>query len=69
MSTDDMQLPGIAEFDGRLWDIARLLRRGDLERARVESALLMADSEAAGVDWVTEQLQGLWVAQQTRRTA
>lgn len=64
-----MQDPGIAELDGRLWDIARLLRSGDTERARVESALLLADSEAAGVDWVTEQLQGLWSAQQTRRTA
>lgn len=64
-----MQDPGIAELDGRLWDIARLLRSGDTERARVESALLLADSEAAGVDWVTEQLQGLWSAQQARRTA
>ena len=64
-----MQYPGIAEFDGRLWDIARLLRSGDVEQARVESALLVADSEAAGVDWVTEQLQELWSAQQVRRTA
>lgn len=64
-----MQYPGIAEFDGRLWDIARLLRSGDVEQARVESALLVADSEAAGIDWVTEQLQELWSAQQVRRTA
>lgn len=64
-----MQYPEIAEFDGRLWDIARLLRSGDVEQARVESALLVADSEAAGIDWVTEQLQELWSAQQVRRTA
>lgn len=59
-----------AEFDGRLWDVARLLRTGDVERARVESALLLADAEAAGHDWVADQMLDLWAAQeQARRSA
>lgn len=58
-----------AELDGRLWDVHRLLRSGDVERARVESALLIADSEAAGNDWIGEQLHDLWHAQPARRSA
>jgi hypothetical protein len=58
-----------AEFDGRLWDVHRLLRAGDVERARVESALLIADSEVAGHDWVGAQLHDLWETQPARRTA
>lgn len=50
------------EFDGRLWDVQRLLRKGDLERARVESALLLADAEAACHDWVGEELERIWTA-------
>lgn len=69
MSTEDNGCPEGAEFDGRLWDVGRLLRTGDIERARVESALLLADAEAAGHDWVTDQLHELWTAQQTRRSA
>lgn len=69
MSTKDTDYREVAEFDGRLWDVSRLLRTGDVERARVESALLLADSEAAADDWVAEQLQELWVAQESRRSA
>lgn len=58
------------EFDGRLWDIHRMLRAGDTERARIESALLLADSEAACHDWVTETLREMWDHQKSaRRTA
>lgn len=56
MSTTECHI----EFDGRLWDVQRLLKAGDQERARVESALLVADSEAAGHDWVGEELQRVW---------
>lgn len=59
MSTTDHTQEAV--FDGRLWDIMRLLRSGDVERARVESALLASDAELAGHDWVTEQLHHLWV--------
>jgi hypothetical protein len=69
MSTKDTDNTQAAEFDGRLWDVSRLLRSGDVERARVESALLLADAEAASHDWVAEQLQELWTAQETRRSA
>lgn len=70
MSTEDIGCPEGAEFDGRLWDISRLLRTGDVERARVESALLLADAEAAGHDWVADQLLDQWAAQeQSRRSA
>ena len=65
MSTTECHI----EFDGRLWDIQRLLRKGDMERARVESALLLADSEAACHDWVGDQLRELWAAQESRRSA
>ena len=58
MSTTECHI----EFDGRLWDIQRLLKAGDVERARVESALLVADSEAAGHDWVGDELQQVWEA-------
>ena len=58
MSTTECHI----EFDGRLWDIQRLLKAGDVERARVESALLVADSDAAGHDWVGEELQRVWEA-------
>jgi hypothetical protein len=57
------------EFDGRLWDIRRMLRAGDVERARVESALLLADSEAACHDWVAEHLHELWEQQSAQRSA
>lgn len=63
MSTTDCHI----EFDGRLWDIRRMLRTGDLERARVESALLLADSEAACHDWVAETLHDLWKQQERNR--
>ena len=65
MSTTDCHI----EFDSRLWDVRRLLRAGDVERARVESALLLADSEAACHDWVAEHLEQLWRQQQARMTA
>lgn len=59
-----------AQFDSRLWDIHRMLRAGDVERARVESALLASEAELAGHDWVTEQLHDLWITtQDVRRTA
>jgi hypothetical protein len=58
------------EFDGRLWDVQRLLRSGQMERARVETALLMADAQAAGHDWVADELHRLWDGQEAaRRTA
>ncbi len=63
MSTSDCHI----EFDGRLWDIRRMLRAGDLERARVESALLLADSEAQCHDWVAETLRDLWKQQERNR--
>ncbi len=69
MSNNDANSRQAAEFDGRLWTIQRLLRGGDVERARVESALLLADSEVAGHDWVAENLQTLWVEQEARRSA
>lgn len=69
MSTKDTHCPESADFDGRLWDISRLLRKGDIERARVESALLLADAEAACHDWVAEQLHDMWAAQEARRSA
>ncbi len=70
MNTEQSHHDHSAEFDGRLWDVSRLLRTGDVERARVESALLLADAEAAGHDWVADQLLDLWAAQQpSRRTA
>lgn len=50
----------VAELDGRLWDIRRLLSSGDHERARVESSLLTAEAQAQGNDWVTEELDHLW---------
>lgn len=57
----------IAEFDGRLWDIRRMLTSGDLERARVESSLLTAEAQAQGNDWVIEELDDLWSpVEQTR---
>ncbi len=59
MSTTDCHI----EFDARLWDVQRLLRSGQVERARVETALLLSDSEAACHDWVAEELQRLWDAQ------
>ena len=66
MSTTDCHI----EFDGRLWDIRRLLRAGDEERARVESALLLADSGEACHDWVAEMLHDLWEQRaRTRRSA
>lgn len=55
------------EFDGRLWDVQRLLRSGQVERARVETALLMSDAEAACNDWVTDELHRLWDAQDSGR--
>ncbi len=55
------------EFDSRLWDIRRLLRAGDLQRARVETALLLCDSEAACHDWVGEELHRLWDSQPAGR--
>ncbi|MEZ5158522.1 MAG: hypothetical protein R2687_06785 [Candidatus Nanopelagicales bacterium] len=69
MSTNDVNCQQAEEFDGRLWVIQRLLRGGDVERARVETALLLADSEIACHDWVADQLQVLWAEQETRRTA
>ncbi|MCB0897619.1 MAG: hypothetical protein H6526_08575 [Actinobacteria bacterium] len=70
MDTEQTHCSKSAEFDGRLWDVARLLRTGDVERARVESALLLADAESAGFDWVAEQLLDLWAAQEpSRRSA
>lgn len=51
------------EFDGRLWDVQRLLRSGDIERARVETALLLAESEAACHDWVADEVSAMWQAQ------
>ncbi len=57
------------EFDGRLWDIRRMLRAGDVEHARVESALLLSDSQAACHDWVAESLHDLWEQQADRRSA
>lgn len=65
MSTTDIE-----QFDSRLWDVQRLLRAGQTERARVESALLAAEAELAGHDWVSEQLRALWVtAEQIQRSA
>lgn len=55
------------EFDGRLWDVQRLLRSGQVERARVETALLMSDSEAACHDWVADELHRLWDEQKAGR--
>lgn len=55
------------EFDSRLWDIARLLKSGDLERARVESALLLTDAQVAGHDWVGEELEQVWQSRQAAR--
>jgi hypothetical protein len=69
MNTEDANCQQAAEFDGRLWCIQRLLRGGDVERARVESALLLADSEIACHDWVADQLQNLWTQQNARRSA
>ena len=69
MSNNDANSLQAAEFDGRLWSIQRLLRGGDIERARVESALLLADADAASHDWVAEELHGLWAAQEARRSA
>jgi hypothetical protein len=69
MNTEGTHCPQSAEFDGRLWDVSRLIRQGDVERARVESALLLADCELAGDDWVAEQLHDLWTAQESRRSA
>lgn len=60
MSTTDCHI----EFDSRLWDIQRLLRAGDAERARVESALLLSDSEAACHDWVADEVQRIWAGQE-----
>jgi hypothetical protein len=59
----------IAEFDGRLWDIRRMLISGDLERARVESSLLTAEAQEQGNDWVTEELDDLWSPVERTRPA
>ncbi|MEZ5185581.1 MAG: hypothetical protein R2720_07530 [Candidatus Nanopelagicales bacterium] len=69
MSTNDVNCQDAADFDGRLWDIQRLLRSGHVERARVESALLIADAESGGHDWVADQLLDLWHENRTLRTA
>lgn len=70
MDTEQTHCAQSAEFDGRLWDVTRMLRTGDTERARVESALLLADAEDAGCDYIAEQLEHLWAVQEgTRRTA
>ncbi len=70
MNTEQTHCAQSAEFDGRLWDVARMLRTGHTERARVESALLLADAEDAGCDYIAEQLEHVWAAQRTtRRTA
>jgi hypothetical protein len=55
------------EFDGRLWDVKRLLKSGQTERARVETALLTSDAQAAGHDWVADELQDLWETQKAGR--
>lgn len=48
------------EFDSRIWDVHRLLWSRRVETARAESALLRADAQSEGVDWVVEQLQDMW---------
>ncbi len=62
MSTTDCHI----EFDSRLWDIQRLLRAGDAQRARVESVLLLCDSDAACHDWVADEVQRIWDAQEAK---
>jgi hypothetical protein len=63
MSTSESHI----EFDSRLWDVARLLRSGQLERARIETALLMSDSQAVCHDWVADELHVLWETQDASR--
>ena len=43
-----------------LWDIRRLLRSGDVERAAVESELLEVAACAECHDWATAELAELW---------